>query len=179
MCAPPATTAGTSTSQALASGQPSQRTAQSSVWRPVTVVTSSLRFPTLDGAFKAPPHTMRRVHVCILYGPSPMLTHCCHAARQVTHPGCHCPPVCRTSVDLAAPGSSILSTSYDGSGYVTMSGTSMAAPFVSGAAAILRAAVPAASSDCIRTSLLATVDPLPSLTTAVATGVCAGVVRPR
>lgn len=42
-----------------------------------------------------------------------------------------------TSVDLAAPGSNIYSTSTDGSGYETMTGTSMAAPIVAGVAAML------------------------------------------
>ncbi len=77
----------------------------------------------------------------------------------------------RVSVDLAAPGSSILSTSFDGSGYVTMSGTSMSAPFVTGAAALLKAAVPSATSDCVRTALLRTVDPLTALTNVTVTGV--------
>lgn len=44
----------------------------------------------------------------------------------------------RNSVDLAAPGEHLLSTLYDG-GYGHMSGTSMATPVVSGAAALLQA----------------------------------------
>lgn len=42
-----------------------------------------------------------------------------------------------TSVDLAAPGANIYSTSTDTSGYESMTGTSMAAPIVAGVAAML------------------------------------------
>jgi subtilisin family serine protease len=58
------------------------------------------------------------------------------------------------SVDLAAPGDTILSTAR-GSGYETRSGTSMAAPYVSGALALLSAARPDMSEAALRGALLA------------------------
>jgi thermitase len=74
-----------------------------------------------------------------------------------------------TGVDLAAPGDSIFST-YPTSGYKVLSGTSMAAPFVTAAAAMLRAKDPSASYSQIRQRLLAGVDPLPALQGKTATG---------
>ena len=79
------------------------------------------------------------------------------------------------SVHLAAPGVDILSTAIDESNgalangslanegnYVVMSGTSMATPYVSGAAAFLKAVVPSASYGFIKDALLQSVrkDPL-------------------
>ncbi len=61
-----------------------------------------------------------------------------------------------TTVDLAAPGVDIAST-YSGSGYVWSSGTSMAAPHVAGAAAILLAENPSWSYADIRDRIYATV----------------------
>lgn len=73
------------------------------------------------------------------------------------------------SVHLAAGGHQILSTGLGG-GIEIMSGTSMAAPQVSGAAALLKAANPSLSFAQVRTMLLATTDPLPSLTNKTQTG---------
>jgi subtilisin family serine protease len=58
-------------------------------------------------------------------------------------------------VDLAAPGVSIYST-YKGSTYATMSGTSMAAAHVAGAAALFDATHPGASPSSIASSLKST-----------------------
>jgi subtilisin family serine protease len=59
------------------------------------------------------------------------------------------------SVDLAAPGEMILSTAR-GSGYENRSGTSMAAPYVTGALALLSAARPDLSQAALRGALMAT-----------------------
>jgi subtilisin family serine protease len=70
------------------------------------------------------------------------------------------------SVDLAAPGDDITSTVptiTDPTGYAAFSGTSMAAPFVSGAAALYLSKYPTAGVDQIKAALLGTVDKLPTL----------------
>jgi subtilisin family serine protease len=59
-----------------------------------------------------------------------------------------------TSVDIAAPGDNILTTDLRGR-YGTHSGTSFAAAYVSGAAALLASARPAASGSQLRGALLA------------------------
>ena len=59
------------------------------------------------------------------------------------------------SVDLAAPGESILSTAR-GSGYENRSGTSMAAPYVAGALALLSAARPDLPQSVLRGALMGT-----------------------
>lgn len=68
----------------------------------------------------------------------------------------------RASVDLAAPGSDILSTDLDDN-YAFRSGTSMAAPFVTGAIALLRAQRPNAIAADLKGDLLATVTKKPSM----------------
>jgi subtilisin family serine protease len=67
-----------------------------------------------------------------------------------------------TSVDLGAPGHQILST-IPGNHYSTYSGTSMATPHVSGAAALLFAQFPEFDCYDIKETILSTVDPLASL----------------
>ncbi|HKQ98342.1 MAG TPA: S8 family peptidase, partial [Candidatus Polarisedimenticolia bacterium] len=73
------------------------------------------------------------------------------------------------TVDLAAPGVEILST-VPGARYAVHSGTSMAAPHVSGVAALVRAAAPEIDVVTLRRRLLTQVDALPGLAGAVATG---------
>jgi thermitase len=58
-----------------------------------------------------------------------------------------------TYIDVAAPGSSIYSTLYDNA-YGTASGTSMAAPHVAGAAALVRSAGHAATAEDVTEALL-------------------------
>ncbi len=74
-----------------------------------------------------------------------------------------------TSVDLAAPGVNIRST-YKNGQYQYLSGTSMATPFVSGVAGLLKAANPSMTKNQIRDRILNTVDRLSSLSGKVATG---------
>lgn len=73
------------------------------------------------------------------------------------------------SVDLGAPGSYILSTTAGGS-YGYMSGTSMAAPMVTGAAALLYSYDDSLSLSDVRAILLASASPLDSLAGKTATG---------
>lgn len=74
-----------------------------------------------------------------------------------------------TSVDLAAPGASILST-VPGGGYASYSGTSMAAPHVAGAAALALSVDPALSVAELRAAILGTVDAKPGLAGRMVTG---------
>src|SRR5690606_31115144 len=75
------------------------------------------------------------------------------------------------SVDLAAPGAGILSTTNgSNSSYGGMSGTSMAAPHVSGVAALLAAHDPSLSAASLKATIMNTVDPLSQWTGIVKTG---------
>jgi thermitase len=66
-----------------------------------------------------------------------------------------------TSVDIAAPGSGILSTTMTGTGYGNLSGTSMATPHVAGAAALVAAQHPTLSAASIKATLMNNVDLIP------------------
>ena len=83
-----------------------------------------------------------------------------------------------TSVDLAAPGDNIYST-LRGGGYGYISGTSMAAPQVSGTAALILSVGGSLTPSQLKARILETADPLPSLLGKVRTGarldVCAAV----
>ncbi|RUL88709.1 S8 family serine peptidase [Tautonia sociabilis] len=74
-----------------------------------------------------------------------------------------------TSVDVVAPGVSILSLT-PGNTYSFLSGTSQAAAQVSGAAALLKAEFPSWTGAQIKAQLLATVDPIEGFEEYVATG---------
>jgi len=74
-----------------------------------------------------------------------------------------------TSVHLAAPGVSVWSTGA-ASNYLGLSGTSMATPHVSGAAALLLAVCPSATTAQLRSYLLSSVDLVPALSTVTSTG---------
>ena len=65
-------------------------------------------------------------------------------------------------VDLHAPGVSILST-YKGSSYAYMDGTSMATPHAAGAAALLLARAPALDTDSLKRTLMDSADPVAAL----------------
>jgi len=75
-----------------------------------------------------------------------------------------------STVDIAAPGESILSTYPSSGGYTFLSGTSMAAPHVSGAAALWAAYHPNDSAAQIKAAILRTAVPTPSLVGKVGAG---------
>jgi len=74
-----------------------------------------------------------------------------------------------TTVDIAAPGAAINST-LPGGGYGSYSGTSMAAPHVAGAVALLAAARPSMTAADIRSAMLATARGTASLAGRTVTG---------
>ncbi len=74
-----------------------------------------------------------------------------------------------TSVDLGAPGVYIASTVRNG-GYAYMSGTSMATPHVSGAAALILSACPSLDTGALKNVILNSVDPVASLAGKTSTG---------
>lgn len=73
------------------------------------------------------------------------------------------------SVDMAAPGVDIVSTS-SGQDFRTLSGTSMATPHVSGAAALIKARFPALSAAELKQRLMYGADPIASLDGKMRTG---------
>jgi len=73
------------------------------------------------------------------------------------------------TVDIAAPGVGILSTTPDNT-YNTYSGTSMAAPHVTGVAALLKNLSPELTPEEIKAALMATADQRPGLADKVASG---------
>jgi len=74
-----------------------------------------------------------------------------------------------TTVDVGAPGVGIYST-VPNAGYASYSGTSMAAPQVTGTVALLAAANPQATAAQIRSAILSTAVPVAALAGKVATG---------
>ena len=72
-------------------------------------------------------------------------------------------------VDLAAPGVDIVST-VPGETWGYMDGTSMASPYVAGAAALLKSVAPSMTVQELRLTLLSSVDPLAAGAGGVATG---------
>lgn len=75
-----------------------------------------------------------------------------------------------TSVDIAAPGSKIYSTSTDTSGYEEMTGTSMAAPIVAGVAAMLYSSYDNLTLSDVRNAILNSAATLESLDGKCVTG---------
>ena len=67
-----------------------------------------------------------------------------------------------TTIDLAAPGVNTLST-VPFNNYATMNGTSMSTPHVTGVVSLLLAKLPSLTAADVKSALLTTVDPLPSL----------------
>ncbi|HUU03901.1 MAG TPA: S8 family serine peptidase [Myxococcota bacterium] len=75
-----------------------------------------------------------------------------------------------TTVDVGAPGEDILSTVWPDHGYELKSGTSMAAPHVSGVVALMLSIRPDLTKQEVRQFLFSTVDPIPDLEGQTVTG---------
>jgi subtilisin family serine protease len=82
-----------------------------------------------------------------------------------------------STVDLGAPGVSVLSTVpagscalCDPSGYRRLDGTSMATPYVAGVAALALSQFPTLTTAELKTVILGSVDPIPALATITTTG---------
>ena len=73
------------------------------------------------------------------------------------------------TVDVGAPGVAVLST-LPGNRYAWMHGTSMAAPYVAGVAALVQSIAPTTTPAALADRLRTTVTPLPSLATTTTTG---------
>ena len=74
-----------------------------------------------------------------------------------------------SSVDLAAPGENIYSITKSG-GYSYLNGTSMAVPYVTGTAALLKAVNPSLTTAQLKSKILGTVDVISDLSGKVSTG---------
>lgn len=74
-----------------------------------------------------------------------------------------------TTVDIGAPGSGIWSTTAKNS-YSSYSGTSMATPHVTGAAALYASTHPGATAATIKSAILSSAVPTPSLAGKTVTG---------
>ena len=72
------------------------------------------------------------------------------------------------SVDIAAPGTNILGLTVNG-GYIYNSGTSMSAPYVAGAAALLKAYIPDLTTSDIKSIILSSAEKHPNLSDKVLT----------
>lgn len=76
----------------------------------------------------------------------------------------------KTSVDLAAPGVNVYTTSISGSQYISDGGTSVAAPYVAGVAALIKSLYPTMSAYGVKKAILDGVDKVSSLSGKVKTG---------
>ncbi|HEX8289895.1 MAG TPA: S8 family serine peptidase [Pyrinomonadaceae bacterium] len=76
----------------------------------------------------------------------------------------------KTSIDIAAPGSGVLSTHTSALKYISLSGTSMASPHAAGTAALLYSYNPNLSVQSLKATIMNTVDVLPQWNNIVKTG---------
>ena len=76
----------------------------------------------------------------------------------------------KTTVNLVAPGSNIISLYTNSSGYISMNGTSMATPHVTGVAALIRAVNRELTAPEIKALILGNVDKIDALSTKCSTG---------